>query len=108
MMTIFFFVSFAPLSDADDRAFVGGEHALDLRVRLKHRLGDLRPLQLVAGAVLNIDDLDLRVLGLDLVDEAVAPVLPVLLWSGREPRAPTSPSSPISSAILSAATPRRP
>ena len=56
------------------RAFVGAEDALEVRVRLEVRLGDFGRLQVIAAAVLDADDLDVGVLGLHLVEEAVAAV----------------------------------
>src|SRR5215217_3009079 len=59
---------------ADRRTFVGAEDALELRIGLENRLRDLRRLQVIAGAVLDAHDIDLRVLLLDAVHEAVPPV----------------------------------
>src|SRR6478609_3691335 len=57
------------VEDALDRA----EEALQVRVRGHHRLRDVCRLHRIAGTVLDVHDLDVRMLGLHLVDEAVAP-----------------------------------
>src|SRR5438270_676505 len=56
---------------ADGRTLVRAEHALEVRVRLQDRFRDIRRFELVATAVLSRDDLDVRVLALDLVGEAL-------------------------------------
>src|SRR3954468_3571495 len=61
------------VEDALDGALVRAEEALEVGVRGHHRLGDVGRLHRIAGAVLDVHDLDVRVLGLHLVDEAVAP-----------------------------------
>ena len=65
----------AAFLDADrnalGRAFIGTEDALQVRTGLQHGLGDFRRLQVIALAILDIDDLDVRMLGLHLVQEAV-------------------------------------
>ena len=74
MRTSFLPDSLTPIAAPIGRAFVGAEDALEVRVGLKHRLGDFGRLQMVAAAVLDVDDLDVRMLGLHLVEEAVAPI----------------------------------
>src|SRR5262249_59916213 len=59
---------------ANGRAFVGAENALEVRVRLDVCLGDFGRLEVVARAVLDADNLDVAILSLDPVDEAVAAV----------------------------------
>src|SRR5437588_8003309 len=56
---------------ADGRTLVRAEDALEVRVRLQDRFRDIRRFELVATAVLSRDDLDVRVLALDLVGEAL-------------------------------------
>src|SRR5205823_1834040 len=56
---------------ADGRTLVRPEDALEVRVRLQDRFRDIRRFELVATAVLSRDDLDVRVLALDLVGEAL-------------------------------------
>src|SRR6218665_222189 len=59
---------------AHGRAFIGAEDALQIRVGLQDGLGDFGGLEVVAAAVLDADDLDARVAGLDALDEAVTAV----------------------------------
>src|SRR6267378_934298 len=56
---------------ADRRTLVRAEDALEVRVRLKDRLREVGGLELIPAAVLRRDDLDVRVLVLDLVGEAL-------------------------------------
>ncbi len=56
---------------ADGRAFVRGEDALEVRIRLQDRLDVIRRLERIVG-VLDIDDCDLRILFLHAVQETVA------------------------------------
>src|SRR4029077_12338135 len=60
------------LNGAFGTALVRGEDGFEVRVGLDHRLGDVRRLLNVAAAVLRADDGDVRVLGLDLCQEAVS------------------------------------
>src|SRR4029077_12803308 len=53
-------------------AFVRAEDGFEVRVGLDHRLGDVRRLLNVATAILRADDGDVRILGLDLCQEAVS------------------------------------
>src|SRR4029079_14899209 len=62
------------IEHADGGALVGAEDALDARMRLEDRLGEVGRLEVIAAAVLDVDDFDLGVLGLHPVDEAIAPV----------------------------------
>src|SRR5437879_6855560 len=59
---------------ADRGALVRAEHALEVRVRLQDGLREVGRLELVAAAVLRGDDLDVLILRLDLVGEALDPV----------------------------------
>ena len=43
-------------------------------MRLHHRLRDIGRFELIAGAVLDVDDVHVGVLALHLIDEAVAPI----------------------------------
>src|SRR4051812_20878723 len=65
---------FGAIEHADRRTFVGAEDPLDVRVGLQDRLGDLGRLQLVAAAILHADDLDVGVLVLHRLEEAVAAI----------------------------------
>src|SRR5439155_8532971 len=56
---------------ADGRSLIRAEDTLEVRVRLKDRLREVGGLELVAAAVLRRDDLDVRVLVLDLISEAL-------------------------------------
>src|SRR4029077_17202080 len=60
------------LNGAFGTAFVRAEDGFEVRVGVDHRLGDVRRLLNVAAAVLRADDGDVRVLGLDLCQEAVS------------------------------------
>src|SRR5947208_3310040 len=63
----------SPIRDGPVRFlyFVRVEDAFEVRVRLQDRLREIGGLQLVAAAVLRRDDLDVRVLVLDLIGEAL-------------------------------------
>src|SRR5258708_14389912 len=62
------------LHHSDGRALVRAQDALQVRVRLQDRLCEVRPLELIAAAVLGRDDLDVRVLVLDLIVQAFHPI----------------------------------
>ena len=49
---------------ADDRAFVGAEEALQVRVSLDDGLGKVGGFELIAATVLGVDDGDVGILGL--------------------------------------------
>ena len=83
--------------------FVGTEDALQVGMGGQDGLGDFGRLQLVAGAVLDIDDLDIRVLRFDAGSQSRRGGRCRCARSGRGRPAPTLPAPPISSAILSAA-----
>ena len=62
------------VDDADGRALVGAVDALEVGVGRDDRLGDVGRLQRVATAVLDVHDLDVGLVLLHVVDEAVAPL----------------------------------
>src|SRR5882672_6253908 len=55
---------FDGVQDPDDRAFIGAKEALQVRMRLHHGFRDIGRLQLIARAVLDVDDVHLGVLAL--------------------------------------------
>src|SRR6266851_657072 len=65
---------FDRVQDADDRALIGAEKPLEVWMSLHHGFGDIGRLELIAGTVLDIDDVHLGVFALHLVDETVAPI----------------------------------
>ena len=95
--------SFTRVQHADDRAFIRAEEALQVRVGLDDGLGQVGRFELVARAVLHVNDVDVRVACLPSGSRNHrARSMPVrLVWSCT--MTATSPSPPISSAILSAA-----
>src|SRR5690606_6611173 len=61
--------------DHTDRgALVRAEETVEVRIAFKDRRGEVRRLEVVAGAVLDVDDLDVGSVFLDVLDEAIAPV----------------------------------
>ena len=59
------------IQHADDGTFIRAEVALEVGVRADDGLGDVGGLELIAAAILGVDDGDVRVLGLDLIGETL-------------------------------------
>ena len=59
------------IDDADDGAFVSAEEALDVRVGLNDRLGQVGRFQVIASAILGINNGDIRILFCNSVSKAL-------------------------------------
>src|SRR5439155_10265470 len=59
---------------ADRRTLIGAKETLDVWIGLDHGLGEVCGLELITTAVLRADDLDVGILGLHLLQEAIPAV----------------------------------